>query len=92
MSQSFGYLEGVETDVNEMLVWGTKQRLADTLQWCEDINITLNESKCGFGASQVVYIGHKLTAQGVKPDESKVELKPSKKCDLKCNEKFKILK
>jgi hypothetical protein len=74
MSQSFGDLEGVETDVDDILVWGTTteehdQRLKKTLQRCEEINLTLNQSKCEFGSTEVVYIGHKLTAQGVKPDE-----------------------
>jgi hypothetical protein len=74
ISQSFGDLEGVETDVDDILVWGTTteehdQRLKKTLQRCEEINLTLNQSKCEFGSTEVVYIGHKLTAQGVKPDE-----------------------
>jgi hypothetical protein len=78
MSQSFGYLEGVETDVDDILVWGTTteehdQRLKKTLQRCEEINLTLNQSKFEFGTTEVVYIGHTLTAQGVKPDESKVD-------------------
>ncbi len=78
MSQSFGDLEGVETDVDDILVWGTTteehdQRLKKTLQRCQEINLTLNETKCEFGTTEVVYIGHKLTAQGVKPDESKVD-------------------
>ena len=78
MSQSFRDLEGVETDVDDILVWGTTveehdHRLMKTLQRCEEINLTLNESKCEFGPTEVVYIGHKLTAQGVKPDESKVD-------------------
>ncbi|CAB4036002.1 Hypothetical predicted protein [Paramuricea clavata] len=75
MSQSFGDLEGVETDVDDILVWGTTteehdQRLKYTLQRCEEINLTLNQRKCEFGTTEVVYIGHKLTAEGVKPIES----------------------
>ena len=78
MSQSFGDLEGVETDVDDILVWGTTaeehdHRLKKALQRCQEINLTLNESKCEFGTTEVVYIGHKLAAQGVKLDESKVD-------------------
>ena len=67
MSQSFGDLEGVETDVDDILVWGTTteehdQRLKKTLQQCQKINLTLNETKCEFGTTEVVYIGYKLTA------------------------------
>ena len=78
MSKSFGDLEGVETDFDDILVWGTTaeehdHRLKKTLQRCQELNLTLNESKCEFGTTKVIYIGHKLTAQGVKPDESKVD-------------------
>ena len=78
MSQSFGDREGMETDVDDILVWGTTveehdHRLKKTLQRCQEINLTINESKCEFGTTEVMYIGHKLTAQGVKPDESKVD-------------------
>ncbi len=78
MSQSFGDLEGVETDIDDILVWGTTteehdQRLKKTFQWCQEISLTFNETKCEFGTTEVVYIGHKLTAQGVKPDESEVD-------------------
>jgi TATA-binding protein-associated factor Taf7 len=67
MSQSFGDIEGVETDVDDILVWGTTaeehyQRLKKTLQRCEQINLTLNQSKCEFGTTEVVYIGHNLIA------------------------------
>ena len=35
------------------------------------IRLTLNK-KCEFGIKEVTYIGHKLTPDGVKPDEQKV--------------------
>ena len=78
MTQSFGDLDGVETDINDILVWGATteehdERLKKTLQRCKEINLTLNKSKCEFGVKEVTYIGHRLTAEGVKPDERKVE-------------------
>ena len=78
MCQAFGDLEGVETDVDDILVWGATiqehdDRLMKTLQRCEEINLTLNRDKCEFRVKEVIYIGHKLTAEGVKPDEQKVE-------------------
>ena len=78
MCQAFGDLEGVETDVDDILVWGSTiqehdERLMKTLKRCEEINLTLNRDKCEFRVKEVIYIGHKLTAEGVKPDEQKVE-------------------
>ena len=78
MSQAFGDLEGVETDVDDILVWGATvdehdERLKKTLQRCEEINLTLNKEKCEFRVKEVTYIGHRLTPDGVKPDERKVE-------------------
>ena len=77
MSQLFGDLEGVETDIDDILVWGTTksehdQRLRNVLKRCEEVNLTLNPEKCAFGVSEVTYIGHKLSANGIRPDQEKV--------------------
>ena len=78
ISQLFENIEGVETDIDDILVWGTTkeehdQRLEMALKRCEDIGLTLNKDKCVIGASSVTYIGHVLTPDGVKPDESKIK-------------------
>ena len=77
MSQLLGDLAGVETDIDDILVWGTSKeehdsRLAAVLKRCEEVNLTLNKDKCVFGVPEVSYIGHILNATGVKPDPSKV--------------------
>ena len=78
LSQYFGDLPGVETDIDDILVWGTNaeehdQRLHAVLTRCKDIRLTLNKEKCKFGVSEVTYIGHKLTPEGVHPDPDKVK-------------------
>lgn len=78
ISQMFGDLPGVETDIDDILVWGVnaeehEQRLNAVLKRCEDIHLTLNKEKCQFGLSEVTYIGHRLTPQGVHPDPEKVK-------------------
>ena len=78
LSQLFGDLPGVETDIDDILVWGTNaeehdQRLAAVLKRCESIHLTLNKEKCKFAVSEVTYIGHKLTPEGVHPDPEKVK-------------------
>ena len=73
MSQSLGDLQGVETDIDDILVWGTNQEEHDkclmaVLDRCEKINLTLNRDKCQFSVPKVSYIGHILSADGVQPD------------------------
>lgn len=78
ISQLFEDLEGVETDIDDILIWGRSkeehdQRLTLALKRCEDIGLTLNKDKCVISVSSVTYIGHVLTQEGVKPDENKIK-------------------
>jgi hypothetical protein len=78
MCQSFGDLEGLEIDVDDILVLGVtieehNKRLMNILHRCEEINLTLNKEKCECREKEVTYINHKLTRDGVKPDEQKVK-------------------
>ena len=78
ISQSLGDLPGVETDMDDILVWGKSkeehdQRLKAVLKRCEEIHLTLNRDKCKFGVSEVAYIGHILNAKGVQPDPDKIK-------------------
>ena len=77
ISQHFEDLEGVETDIDDILVWGTTIeehdcRLHATLEQVEHIGMTMNPEKYKFRMTKVTYLGHKLTREGVKPDQSKV--------------------
>ena len=77
ISQLLGGLPGVETDIDDILVWGKSkekhdQRLHAVLKRCEEIN-PLNKDKCQLGVSEVTYIGHILNAKGVQPDPEKVK-------------------
>ena len=77
MSQHFSDLEGVETDIDDIIVHAETevkhdQRLHSVLERCEKINLTLNKEKCVFKCKEVTYIGHKLTKGGIKPDDNKV--------------------
>ena len=75
ISQLFGDLEGVETDIDDILVWGRSQeehdtRLKNALNRCEQIGLTLNKDKCVINSSFLTYIGHELRSEGVKPDKT----------------------
>ena len=48
------------------------ERLIQCLDRMRENNITLNRNKCAFGVSEVKYLGHRINASGVYPDEEKV--------------------
>ena len=77
MCQYFGDLEGVETDIDDKIVHADTEmkhdaRLNSVLDRCKKINLTLNKGKCVFKVKEVTYIGHKLTQEGIKPDDENV--------------------
>ena len=92
ISQHFDDIEGVATDIDDILIWGSNehehdQRREATLKKCEEINLTLNEGKCKFKVEEVSYCGHNFTKDGVRPDESKIQAiqempAPSSKKDI----------
>ena len=78
INEAFEDLEGVETDIDNILVWGTNtkehdERLSKVLNRCYAINLTLNEKKCQFNKEEITYLGHKLTQNGVQPDQEKIK-------------------
>ncbi|XP_060073561.1 uncharacterized protein K02A2.6-like [Ylistrum balloti] len=77
IAQHFDDIEGVEVDIDDILVFGKDNaehdaRLDRVLRRCEQINLTLNKDKCRFSENEVTYIGHRLSATGVKPDPEKL--------------------
>ena len=78
IQELFSDLPGVETDIDDILIWGTteqehNERLENVFKKCEEINLTLNKDKCELNKSEITYIGHRITADGVKPDSGKVK-------------------
>ena len=76
-------LDGCANVQDDILVWGeTKQshdsRLREVLSRIRSSGLKLNPSKCVFGVDKITYLGHLLTADGVKPDPRKV----SAICDM----------
>ena len=56
MTQSFGDLPGIETDIDDILVWGKtmedqNKHLEAALHRCPTIGLTLNKDKCCVGLS-----------------------------------------
>ena len=78
MASMFEEIEGVITYLDDNLVFGaTKQehdeRLFKVLQKLKEEGVTLNKDKCEFGVSSVKFLGFNLSAEGIKPDNTKIE-------------------
>ena len=71
-------LEGVECEIDDLLVHGKSQnqhdlRLHAVLKRLEESNLTLNKSKCLFSVPSVRALGHVISAEGISPDPHKVK-------------------
>ena len=78
LHELLGDLPGVETDIDDILVWGRTQqpddeRLVNLLQRTRECNLKLNPDKSKIRQPEVLYIGHVLTGDGVRQDTSKIE-------------------
>ena len=67
----------IKTDIDDMLIWSQKDEdhdhlLIRCLEKARKTGMTLNINKCQFKIAELVYLGHKLTANGVEPDEEKI--------------------
>lgn len=71
-------LPRVEVVMDDILVWGINKQdhdenLARLLQRCRDVNLKLNLKKCQFCKTEVKYLGHILTTEGIKVDPDRVK-------------------
>ena len=71
-------LEGVECEIDNLLVHGESQDQHDTrlhavLKRLEESKLTLNTSKCLFSVTTVKALGQVISAEGVFPDPEKVK-------------------
>ena len=77
MTQALDDIEGVAVIVDDILVWRTtveehNRRLQNALQRARELNLKLNKERSKIQTSELSYIGHLLTRDGVKPDPQKV--------------------
>ena len=84
MNDTFENLKGTAVIADDLLVFGegddietaTKdhdQNLTNALQRARDSNLKFNRAKVKLRMTNVPYIGHLLTSEGIKPDPKKVE-------------------
>ncbi|KAK3714129.1 hypothetical protein QZH41_002781 [Actinostola sp. cb2023] len=92
-------LNGVQPIYDDILVYGSgdteDQAIADhdrkihsLLNCCREKGIKLNKEKLKFHKKEVVFMGHVITAEGLKPDPTKIEAvlnmpAPSNKQDVR---------
>ena len=50
------------------------KKLRELLMICRKKGIRLNINKCQFRTNDITFLGHRITSQGLKPDDAKVEV------------------
>ena len=85
-------MDGVETCHDDIAVFGSTieehdQRLYAALQRARDNNMTLNYDKCLFRVQDMLFLGDRLTNNGIQPDPNKISAivnmpAPENKTDL----------
>lgn len=75
MYEQFDDIQDVCLFVDDLLIYGkTKEEhdeiLNKVLDRCRDINLKLNKDKCKFGLKEITYLGHKITGDGIYPDDA----------------------
>ena len=70
--------EGVVVVMDDILVHGATTEEHDrslnaVLRTVKDSGLKLNRAKCHFGKSEIQYFGHLISADGLRPDPSKVK-------------------
>ena len=71
-------IDGVANSQDDIIIWAeTKEihdaRVKQVLTRIRDSGLKLNKDKCTFGARELTFLGHIISAEGVKPDPRKVE-------------------
>lgn len=70
-------LDGVRVYVDDIIAWGStvqehNERLTKVMERIQKYGLKLNKSKYQFGAQEIIFLGDKLSAQGVQPDQEKI--------------------
>ena len=78
MEEQFQDIEGCEVITDDLIVRGKDDQEHDTrlkkdLDRACEVHLKLNKKKCKIRVQEVSYIGHTLTADGIKPNEKKVK-------------------
>lgn len=77
MEQILNGCTGCVVYIDDILIFGpTKEihdkRVSNVLKRLKEFNVLLNKEKCAFGLAEIEFLGHNLSAKGIKPQQSKV--------------------
>lgn len=71
-------LDGVDSFVDDIIVWGSTQeehdrRLKGLFERAKIVGIKFNREKCEFSVTEVTYLGHTFSADGMQIDRAKLK-------------------
>ena len=71
-------LEGVQYVTDDVIIYGKDHddhnpNLSNLLSCCEEHGVRLNQEKCQFNAPDIRFLGHVVSASGLKADPTKIE-------------------
>ena len=71
-------IDGVHNSQDDIIIWGQTEEELETrtkqvLEACRKHGLKLNPKKCEFNQTELVFLGHRISSDGVRVDESKVE-------------------
>ncbi|KAK7106746.1 hypothetical protein V1264_017967 [Littorina saxatilis] len=77
MSQMVEDIEGTEAVMDDVVVSGSNtkehdKRLKKVMEKAKSYGLTFNDSKCEFHKSEISYVGHILSGEGLKADPEKI--------------------
>lgn len=78
ISDLFSSIDGIKIYVDDILIFGKSieehdKILKKALDICKENNIKLNKNKCKFGITEIKYMGHILSSNGIRPEEEKIK-------------------
>ena len=78
LNQTLEGLDGVICVADDIVVFGRNdedhdEKLRLLLQRCRDTGVKLNRKKCQIRTNEITFMGHRVTSEGLKPDDKKIE-------------------
>ncbi|XP_055858008.1 uncharacterized protein K02A2.6-like [Episyrphus balteatus] len=85
MEQILVGCKGCLNYMDDIIIYGEtiehlNKRVAKVLETLKSHNVMLNRAKCIFGVTELEFLGHKLSACGIAPTQSKVEAVKNFRC------------
>ena len=78
ISQMLENIDGAANSQDSIIIWGetleeSQNRTIEVFKSVRKQGLKLNKKKCLFNKSQFNFLGHRITGEGIFPDQQKVE-------------------